>query len=81
MYNNGIITFKEKIKTKSNPERTGNTDDSYSINDTRKDGTDNHSWARDNTVTKTRPCVQATKLFVIARLLYLVWLLHLDTEI
>ena len=67
MYNNGIITFKEKIKTKSNPEHTGNTDDSYSINDTRTDGTDNHSWACDNTVTKTRPCVQATKLFVIAR--------------
>ena len=37
------------------------------------------SWARDNTVATTRPCFQATKLFVIAILLYLVWLLHLDT--
>ena len=28
------------------------------------------SWARDNTVATKRPCFQATKLFVIARLLY-----------
>ena len=38
------------------------------------------SWARNNTVATTRRFFQATKLFVIAILLYLVWLLHGDTE-
>ena len=42
--------------------------------------TDKQSWARDNTVATTRPCFQATTLTVIAILLYLEWLLHLDTE-
>ena len=35
------------------------------------------SWARDNTVATTRSCFQATKLFVIEILPYLMWLLHL----
>ena len=38
------------------------------------------SWACNNTVVTTRPCFQATKLFVIAILLYLVQLLHLQTS-
>ena len=32
------------------------------------------SWARDNTAATTWPCFQATKVFVIAVLLYLLWL-------
>ena len=38
------------------------------------------SWARDTTVATTLACFQATKLFVIAILLYLLWLLYLNTE-
>ena len=38
------------------------------------------SWARDNSVATIWQCYQATKLFVIAILLYLLWLPHLDTE-
>ena len=37
-------------------------------------------WARDNTDATMWPCFQATKLLVIAFLLYSLWLLHLDTE-
>ena len=44
------------------------------------EGTKGQSWARDNTVATLRPCCQATKLFVIVILLYLEWLLHLDTD-
>ena len=38
------------------------------------------SWARDNTAATTWPWFQATTLFVIAILLYFLWLLLLDTK-
>ena len=38
------------------------------------------SWARDNSVATICPCFKVTKLFVIAILLYLLWLPHSDTE-
>ena len=39
------------------------------------------SWERDSTAATKWQCFQATKLFAIAILLYLLWLLHQDTEI
>ena len=38
------------------------------------------SWVRDNTDATTWPCFQVTELFVIVMLLYLLWLLHIDTD-
>ena len=40
----------------------------------------NQSWARDNSVATKWPCYHSTKLFVVAILLYLLLLPHLDTE-
>ena len=41
---------------------------------------DKQSWAGDNTAATTWPCFQATQFYVIAKLLYVLWLLHPDTE-
>ena len=38
------------------------------------------SWASDNSAATTWPCFKATKLLVIALLLYSLWQLHLDTK-
>ena len=39
------------------------------------------SWARNNSFATTGPCLQAIKLVFIAIVLYLMWLLYINTEI